>query len=208
MKFFQEEFIKNFPDCYNKQPTSNNYKLMELLKYDNEKFRMVLQELADSLNLENATGYTLNLYGDMVGQNRGLANDEQYKVLIKTKLTRNRCNADYKSIVNCVCQILNCSPSDILLEEIENQCAVRAEFVPLEKILAADLTPSQFTQILNSLLPAGITLESSLYSGTFMFSDSEMEASTDAGFCQNEGEDYGGYFGILSDDESTVVLPI
>lgn len=208
MKFFQEEYIKNLPDCYNKEPTSNNYKLMQLLKYDAEKFRGVLQELDDSLSLDDAKGYTLNLYGEMAGQKRGLATDEQYLVMIKTKQERNRCKADYKSIVSCLCRILNCQPSEILLEEIEPSGTIRAAFVPLEKILEADLTTGQFTQLLKSLLPSGINLESSLYSGTFTFSNIEMEASTDAGFCQNEGDDYGGYFGVLSDDEADVVLPI
>ena len=208
MKFFQEEYIKNLPDCYNKKPTSNNYKIMQLLKYDDEQFQSVLQELKDSLSLDNAKGYTLDLYGEMAGQKRGLATDEQYKILIKTKIERNRCNADYKSFVRCICRILNCGATEILLEEMEAPATVRMVYVPLDKILAADLTTSQFTQILKSLLPAGITLESSLYSGTFMFSNSELEASTDAGFCQNEGDEYGGYFGVLSDDETDTVLPI
>ena len=208
MKFFQEDYIKNFPDFYNKKQTSNNFKLMQLLQYDAEQFRAVLQELENSLSLDDATGYTLNLYGDMVGQNRGLATDEQYLVLIKTKQARNSCKADYKSIVSCLCRILNCEPKEILLEELENQCAVKLADIPLEKLLAADLTANQFTQILKSLLPAGVRLEGSLYSGTFTFSDAEMEASTDAGFCQNEGDDTGGYLGVLSDDATEIVLPI
>lgn len=208
MKFFQEEYIKNLPDCYDKSRGSNNYKLMQLLKYDDDTFRQVLQELLDSLSLDDATGYTLDMYGQMAGQNRGLATDEQYLVLIKTKQERNRCNADYKSFVRCICRILNCNPSEILLEEMEAPCTVRMVHVPLGNILAADLTPGQFTQLLKSLLPAGITLENSLYSGTFAFSNIELEASTDAGFCQNEGDDNGGYFGVLSDDENETVLPI
>lgn len=208
MKFFQQPLIKNLPDCYNKDTHSNNYKIIQLLEYDAESFRSVLQELADSLDLDNAKGYTLNMYGDMAGQKRGKATDEQYLVMIKTKQERNRCNADYKSIVRCLCRILNCQPSEILLEETETSGSIKASFVPLEKILAADLTTGQFTQLLKSLLPSGINLESSLYSGTFAFSDAEMEASTDAGFCQNEGDNYGGFFGVLSDDESETMLPI
>lgn len=208
MKFFQEKLIKNLPDRYNKQPVSNIYKLMQLLEYDAEKFRIVLQELDNSLSLDDAKGYTLNMYGEMAGQKRGLATDEQYLVMIKTKQERNRCNADYKSIVSCLCRILSCQPSEIFLEEIEPSGTIRAAFVPLEKILAADLTPGQFTQLLKTLLPAGIHLESSLYSGTFMFSNTENDASTDEGFCQNEGDDYGGYFGVLSNDEKETVLPI
>lgn len=208
MKFFQKELIKNLPDCYNKEPNSNNHKIMQLLEADEEKFKSVLQELVDSLNLEDATGYTLNLYGEMAGQNRGLATDEQYLLMIKAKQERNRCNADYKSIVNCVCRILNCEPQEIFIEEMEEPATVMLAEIPLDKIIASDLSPVQFTQLFKTLLPAGVKLESSLYSGTFTFSNMENEASTDAGFCQNEGDDYGGYFGVLSDDESETMLPI
>lgn len=208
MKLPQTSLIRNLPDCYNKEANSNFSKLMQLFEYDREQFGGVLQELVDSLSLDDAKGHTLNLYGEMVGQKRGLATDEQYLILIKTKQERNRCNADHKSITDCLCRILNCEPSEILFEDSEKPGAVKITHLPLGKILAADLTTNQFTQILKSLLPAGITLESSLYGGTFTFSDTELEASNDAGFCQNEGDEYGGYFGMLSDDTAGVVLPI
>lgn len=207
MKFFQEDYIKNFPDFYSKDKNSNNYKLMQLLKYDRDKFLGILKEIDDSLDLEKATGYTLNLYGDMISQNRGLANDSQYLFMIKTKLARNRVNSDYKSIAKCICLILDCMPSDIYIEELPNS-KVRLGDIPIDKIIKADITPNQFTQIIKSMLPAGITLETSVYSGTFAFSDVENEETMDAGFCQNEGDNYGGYFGMLSDEENEKVLPI
>lgn len=208
MKLFQEDLIKNFPDFYNKDPTSNNYKLMQLIQYDKDKFRAVLDELWKSLDIEQADTYTLDLYGDMVGQKRGLATDEQYLILIKTKIARNRCSGNYSSIVDTVCRILNCSPSEVAFEEQEEPCTIIVKEIPLERIIHADLTPSQFTKILKSLLPVGITLEASVYDGTFSFADSENVASTDSGFCQSEGDTSGGYFGVLSGEENETILPI
>lgn len=206
MKLFNEDYIKNLPDSYNKDPTSNHSKIMQLLRYDEDAFRSLLAELWASLDLDQAKGYTLDLYGDMVGQNRGQATDEQYLLLIKTKIARNVCGGDYQSIVDCICAILSCHPSEVLLEENGN--SVSPASIPLGAIIAADLTPSHFTQIMKTLLPVGVTLESGLYAGTFTFASAEGEASTDAGFCENDGDDYGGYFGILSDDENETVLPI
>lgn len=206
MKLFNENYIKNLPDCYNKEATSNNQKIMQLIRYDEDNFQSVLGELWNSLDLEQAKGYTLDLYGDMVGQDRGKATDEQYLLMIKTKMARNRCGGNYQSIVDCICMILNCQPSDVFLSEDGN--SITADKIPLGSIIAADLTPNQFTLIMKSLLPAGVILENSLYAGTFEFASGEGEASQDAGFCQNEGDNYGGYFGVLSDDNADTILPI
>lgn len=208
MKLFQDEYVKNFPDRYNKEKTSNNYKIMQLIGHDDVQFQSLLKELSDSLDLDLARGYTLNLYGDMVGQNRGKANDAQYLMLIKGKNARNHCTGTYPSIVECLCMILGCEPSQVFLEDAENPANVVLSKIPLEMIIASDFTPNQFTQLVKTLLPAGVGLESSLYEGTFEFSEGEGVASTTAGFCQNEGDTTGGYFGVLSSDEQETILPI
>ncbi len=209
MKFFQEDYIKNLPDCYNKKTSSNNYKLCQLMKYDKEKFRQTLLELDDSLDLEKASGHTLDLYGQTVGQNRGITTDAQYRVLIKTKIERNRCNSSYKSIINCICRALNCNPSDVLITEQPTPCTVMLRNVSLETVLKADFTPYQFSQIIKSLMPAGVDLEGSVYAGTFEFADGENVASTTAGFRETEtDETMGGYLGALSDDGEQITLPI
>lgn len=208
MKLFQQNYVKNLPDRYNKEKTSNNYKIMQLIGYDDVNFQKLLEEISDSLNLDSARGYTLDLYGDMVGQNRGKANDAQYLLMIKGKNARNHCTGTNSSIVDCLCMMLNCEPSEILLEDSENPAKAVLTKVPLGNIILSDFTPNQFTQLVKTLLPAGVELETSLYEGTFEFSDSEDEMSDTKGFCQNEGDTYGGYFGVLSDDKNETILPI
>lgn len=121
MKRFDENYIKNLPDCYNKDPTSNHSKIMQLLRYDDDNFRSLLEELLDSLDLDKARGHTLDLYGEMVGQNRGVATDEQYLVLIKAKIERNRCEANIQSIANALCRTLNCEPSEFCLKDSDRR---------------------------------------------------------------------------------------
>ena len=208
MKLFNEDLIKNLPDYYDKSKTSNVYKFLQLIGYNYGKLKDTSQELDDSLDLEKATGYTLDLYGAMVGQNRGLATDDQYRIMIKTKIERNRCDGSYPGITNCICRILNCKPSEIYLEDSDNDCAVSIEQIPLAAIIGAEFSPSQFTMILKSLMPAGVALESGLYSGTWEFADTENSYAPDNGFTQSEGGNIGGYFGVLSDSSDDAVLPI
>lgn len=208
MKLFQEELIKNFPDYYNKEPTSNNYKLMELIKYGNGKYQTLLEELEKTLDLETASGYTLNLYGDMVGQKRGHATDEQYRVMIKTKMAQNRCTGSYPSIVDCLCRVLNCDSSKILIEEREEPCTVALSKIPLEVILNAAFTPQQFVQLVAMLLPAGVKLDSSSFEGTFEFATYADEYDENKGFGNIE-QTIGGYIGMLaSTGEESPILPL
>ena len=208
MKLFQEEYINNLPDCYNKSKTSNNYKLLELFKYSIDGFRHNIKQIEDILYLDNARGATLDLYGELVGQNRGLATDEQYIFLIKTRIMRNLANGSNKSIVDALCSILNCNVTDVHIEDAESPCTVKISNLPLKTVIEADLTTNQLTQIIQSLMPIGVTFEPVTYDGTFEISDIENEYDDTAGFCDVEGGTIGGYLGTLSSDTHETVLPI
>lgn len=208
MKMFRENLIENLPDMYKKDKDSNIDKVMQLIQYDIDKFRATLQEIDDSKDLEKATGYTLNLYGEMAGQRRGKASDAQYLLMIKAKNARNRCYGDYQSVVNCICEILGCEKSEVFIKNGDKPLSVILDKVNLSTILEADFTPNQFTKIVQSMLPAGIILGESEYAGTFEFSDLEDEYDETAGFCDVEGGTLGGHFGVMSSDVNDTELPI
>lgn len=208
MKFYQENQINNLPDCYNKKGTSNNYKLLKLSEFNTDAIRHSLKQIEAVLNINNAKGSTLDLYGDVVGQSRGLATDEQYILLIKTRIMRNLANGSYKSIVDSLCAILNCDNSQVLIEELNEPCKIKISNLPLKTILDANLTTTQITEIIKTLMPVGVVFESSVYDGTFTFSNSENEYNEAEGFCDVEGGTIGGHLGVLSSDTNTVVLPI
>lgn len=156
MKFFQKEYILNLPDCYNKEPTSNNYKMMQLLQYDAEKFQSVLQELEHTLSLDDATGYTLDLYGEMYKQPRGGMTDEQYRIAIRQKMAIYMCKSDYNSIVNVLSFVVGSPPESFLLEDTETGGNVDVKKFPYDNLLEAGITVPQAWEILESLLPAGV----------------------------------------------------
>lgn len=169
MKFFQEDFIKNLPDHYNKTPNSNNDKIMQLLQQDAGIFKGILQELTDSLDIETASGYTLNLYGEMVGQNRGVATDEQYRAMIKSKISRNLTNADHKSIIRSLCSVFGCEPSEIAIVETDETCVVTLEQLPYSSLNKSNIDAATAIKIIKGLMPAGVRVESLSFTGTFEF---------------------------------------
>jgi len=156
MKFFQEEYIKNLPDCYNKNPTSNNQRIMALLQHDATKFQSVLQELDDHLDLDGASGYTLDLFGEMYKQPRGGMTDEQYRIAIRQKMAIYMCKSDYNSIVNVLSFIVGVPPEYFLLEDAETGGNVCVKKFPYDNLQAAGITVAQAWRILETLLPAGV----------------------------------------------------
>lgn len=208
MKLYQEQHINNLPDCYNKEETSNNHKILDLSDYNVTKLRKTLTEIENSLNLNNAKGKTLDLYGDLVGQKRGLATDEQYIILIKTRIMRNLVNGSNNSITAALSAILNCKQSEVHIADAKEPCKVSVT-APLTSIIGSDFTISQFVQLVQTLTPVGVTLSAdTVFGGTFEFATGENEYDEKAGFCDVEGGTIGGYFGALSTDQDEIVLPI
>lgn len=207
MAFNFENLAANLPDAYRKNEYSNNFKILEIERLACQNLREVLNNIAEALDIENATGKTLDLYGQRFGQARGKATDEQYIIMIKAKILRNLSNGTYKSIVDSIAYTFNCQPSEILIVENGN-ATVSLMAIPLETISKAGLTASQANRIVEALLPVSVTLSSFFYEGTFEFATIENETSATAGFANTEGDTTGGYFGITVGDEENIILPI
>lgn len=212
MKHYNSEnHAKNLPDVYKKTPNSNNYKILEIGRLSKLNLRSDLKDIDAILLLDNATGKTLDLYGERLGQKRGKTSDAQYLIMLKAKIMRNLSNGSYNSIIKAVCETFSCSPSEIIVEEAEEPCTIKTLSVPISIINKAGLSSSQAHQIIRSLLPIGIRLDEYLLEGTFCFAESEDEYDEAAGFALEENagaEDVGGYLGATGSDSNEEVLPI
>lgn len=198
-EFITDNYVKNLPDSYCKTYESNNFKLLELERLTTEEYRKTLQDLFDVLDLDNAKGKTLDMYGDMVGQSRGSATDEQYILMIKAKLMRNLSNGSYPSVLNALCTTFDCSPSAIYITENEEPCTVEAVALPLDVIIKSNISTNDTVNLIKQLLPVSIALKSYLFDGTFTFSNIENEYSEEEGFCDVEGGTIGGYLGMTGE---------
>ena len=129
-RFNAENLVKNLPDAYAKGSESNNRKILDIEKSAADSLRQSITAIYDSLDLDKATGKTLDMYGEIVGQERGRATDEQYRVLIKSRIVRNLANGDYNSIVHAIAITLGCQPTEISLIELEDPCKVQLGELP------------------------------------------------------------------------------
>lgn len=203
-EFNRDSYVKNLTDAFRKDIDSNNRKILDICTLD--ELRAALSAILDSLDISKATGQTLDLYGDMIGQDRGEATDEQYRVMIKARINRNLAESDHSSIINAICITFGCDPSEVLLVEAEEPCTVRVENLPFEKLNSSNIDENTAIEIIKGLMPAGVLLESLNFSGTFEFGGTDLEYEEEKGF-GNVDQTIGGYFGLLSTSQ-TGSLPI
>lgn len=197
---------RNLPDAYRKDATSNNHKLLEVEKTESERLRAALTAIYESLDIDLATGSTLDEYGKMVGQERGKATDDQYRILIKARITRNLTNGDYNSIVKALAISLGCTPDLITLIELEEPCKVKIGAIPIEILNHLAVDVKTVAQIIRGIIPVGVFLEDVEFSGTFEFSDgTELVYDENAGFA-DEAQTIGGTLGYVFDG-NTAELP-
>ena len=208
MKQFQEEHVNNLPDVYRKDVNSNNYKILQVEKVAVSDLKAVLENIKEILDINNAYGKTLDMYGERVGQGRGVASDEQYLLLIKSKIIQNLSNGTHQNVVEGLCYTLNCEASQVIITDGEDDCSVNVLSIPLETITKAEMTTSQVLALIKRMLPAGVKLESFLFEGTFEFSVAEDDYDEEKGFCDIEGGTLGGYLGVTTGDTTDTVLPI
>ncbi|PNV62204.1 hypothetical protein C0033_08805 [Clostridium sp. chh4-2] len=205
--------VERLPDCYRKDTDSNNYKILELGKVEADELRSDIQAVLSALDLNQATGKTLDLYGDMLGQRRGLLNDEQYRYMLFARIGRNVVQGDYNSILNTLVLMFNSQKGDISLDDLdiaeeERPCVVKLTKFPIFVLVNAGFSSRQAVTMIESLLPICVTLAADNFEGTFEFAELDGEYDADAGFA-DVAQTIGGYLGLLlGEDDSIPVLPI
>lgn len=203
-RFNGDNHAKNLPDAYKKTQDSNNAKLLEIEKDAVNILRESINAVYDSLDIDLATGKSLNLYGEMLGQDRGTATDEQYRALLKSRIVRNLSGTDHNSIVNAICLTFGCEPSEIHLSEEEGKCAVTLEGIPFDAINRINIDSNTAMQIVKTLMPAGVGFASLNFSGTFEFGGDEMLYDEEKGFGNIE-QTIGGTLGLCPEVTSAAL---
>ena len=201
-QFNRENLANNLPDAFRKTDDSNNSKILALEKGAMDKLREAIKAINDSLDLSKASGKTLDMYGEMVGQERGKATDNQYRVLIKSRIARNLAGGDYNSVIGVLALIFGCDTTEVSLSESGEACKARLDSLPFAALNQLVIDVNTALKIVREVMPAGVYLESVTFTGTFEFSGgTELVYDENAGFA-DEAQTIGGTFGHIFSDES------
>lgn len=208
MAEFNSEYVKNLPDIYKKSETSNNYKILNIVQGSAAELEEDIEIVFNSLDIEQATGNTLDLYGAMLGQARGFATDQQYRVMIKARIMRNIMSGDYASLMAAACLMFNCDSSEFYIQESEKPATIDVINLPYRVLNFIGLSAEQAVELIKVLMPVGVEVGSVALAGTFEFGSTDDEYDESKGFAISEADQsIGGYFGYLGSG-SDKPLPI
>lgn len=239
------------PDIFNKNSNSNISKLMNLMNNEIDSFVDLTNKVEIWRSIDEAEGKALDLLGENVGQLRGKASDEVYRILIRGKIARNYCDGSIDRILRALSISLQCDPSEIHIvngyetmgsftfakfvdvievsqrgfADIEGttggslsttdttyikaaMASIIIKKIPIAHLNRFGMSITQFAQLAQSIVAAGVSIDYINVEGTFSFSSSSstVEISSD-GFADVD-ETTGGTLGGVFKPSNDYKLPI
>ncbi len=203
-----EKFIDRLTDNFNSESGSNNRKLLDLTAHHIQENEDLLGKIENWRDIDQAQGVTLDRIGGNVQQARGQADDNVYRVLIKSKIKRNLSNGSINTLIDFLSFILQINANEITIDELYSvgRPGVLHIDAPANAVQSTGLSLTQFGRLINLVVAAGVKAEV-LFEGTFEFGASEGEMDVDAGFADDE-QTQGGELGYIYDPVDDEQLPI
>ncbi|SFJ44501.1 hypothetical protein SAMN02799624_04549 [Paenibacillus sp. UNC496MF] len=194
MKMTAQAMLQKLADYFAKHPESNIGKLMGIIADQLAKLEATQNRIRDWRDINQAQGTTLERIGENVAQPRGVASDDIYRVLIKSKIARNFSKGDINTIISVLAIALNADPSEIQIRELYQDpvspepAAISIVQLPIDKINAVGMSPLQFSRIVQRTVAAGVQVSKIEFTGTFAFASAgTSESDPAAGFSDLAG---------------------
>lgn len=164
-----ERLKEYLPDTYNKSDGSNISKLIDIIKSELKEINEVKDELAYQKDVDKATGIYLDRIGANIGQQRGSLSDDQYRILIKSKIQQNLSPGDINNLLDYISAILSIERSEITItNNVDYEPAFFQFEIDTQYLMDVGVSLENIYDVLVHLKAAGVKLRG--YSrGTFQF---------------------------------------
>ena len=201
-----QKMLRRITDNYSKDPDSNVGKLLNIAATEIEDLEETANKIRLWRDIDEAEGETLDRIGYNVQQWRGQANDDIYRILIKSKVARNRSDGSVNTIIEVLAITLDTEEENIVVQELwETEPAAIQVDVPTALLNEIGFSFTQFGRLVNRIVAAGVRANV-LLQGTFEFSET-LESDSEAGF-SDTNQEVGGYLGAVYDPADDPDLPI
>lgn len=144
---------------------------MQIVSEELDDIKIVYQRIEDWQDLNQAEGVALDNIGKDLLQFRGEVNDDVYRVLIASRIARNKTTGTYNNMIEVLSLALNVEPSEIVIEEGiagETQTITLIQ-IPLTTLAEIGMTINQLGRIVAKLTAAGIGVKYVEFFGTFEY---------------------------------------
>lgn len=212
--FDLKSIVSRFSDYFNKQPDSNISKLMRIFSDELQSLHQTVNRVGDWRDIDSAEGSALDDIGTNINQARGVATDEVYRILLKSKIARNLSDGSINTIIRVLSVALSVPQKEIKIQEKWNDpldpepAAIKLIELPLKRINEAGLDPLNFVRIVQKTVAAGVKVGAIELSGTFEFGDISNSIDYSKGLGDVNDENIGGYLGAAYTPGTDNELPI
>jgi hypothetical protein len=214
MSFFTD-MLNRLTDAYRKDPESNIGKIIKILTDELDLLKETFERIEEWRDVNKAEGAVLDDIGRDIGQPRGAATDEIYRVLLRSKVARNFSDGTIDAIIRVISIALNTDPKEVQIKELYNDpespepAAIKLVQIPLRRLNEVGMSPNQFVKLVQKTAAAGVRVASIEMTGTFSFSShpTQSEYSDTEGFADID-QTVGGYLGAMFVDSNDTELPI
>lgn len=212
--FSLKDMLSRFTDAYNKHPNSNLGRLVSILHSQFQNIENVLETIQEWREIDQAQGTTLDRIGENIVQARGIATDEVYRILLKSKVARNLSKTDINTIVEVLALALDCHVSEIRIEEKymnpnePEPAALSLLCVPIARLNEVGMSPYQFAQIIQKTVAAGVRVAQIDLFGTFILASKRAEVEKSKFGFANVEMTRGGALGTVYVPGNNYELPI
>ncbi len=115
--FSTQSIVKRLSDYFDKTPDSNISKLMSIFAAEAKEVKATNDRIRQWRNIDDAEGDGLDLIGQNVNQPRGIATDEVYRILLKSKIARNLSDGTIDMIIQVLAILLSVDHKMIKIKE-------------------------------------------------------------------------------------------
>lgn len=209
------KMLSMIPDAFAKTKETNFGKLFIILSEQVNGVTQTVEKIENWRSIDEAKGIVLDKIGADLEQYRGMADDEIYRLLIKSRIIRAQSSGTFDDIIRAICATVNCQPTDIsVISAVESKdtkisdepLAIVIEKTPLGALNAIGMNVGTFTKIVEHSVMAGVRVISINLEGTFEFSETYDDYDELKGFA-NDQATIGGFFGDTYLDNG-IDLPI
>ncbi|WP_028545753.1 hypothetical protein [Paenibacillus taiwanensis] len=211
--FKLEQVMGMLPELVSREG-SHFSKLVDVWLVQMNELSETIARISSWKSIDNAEGAALDMIGGNLGQPRGQATDEVYRMLLRSKLARMNASGNLNSVIEVLALALNTSPDEFRLSERYNDlfepepAAIHVNEVPYEKLNSVGLSPGQFVSLVEKLVAAGVRVGQVELMGTLALASlSDTLESSDYGLA-DEAMTVGGTLGDLYVPGNDYELPM
>lgn len=165
-----DDFVKLMPGSIAARYGTNTRKLIRFLTDGLDNLRELYETIAAFRSVDNAKGLALDALGSKYGESRGQADDDFYRVMIKSKIIVRAGDATVDGILRAIQSSLNVSTKGIIVEHVRQPLgqraldpsaeplAIRITKIPLE-IAKTEWEQDYLLRRIKSVVAAGVRVD-------------------------------------------------